>query len=150
MKTDRDGVSRVVLLYREENFEAAVAAFRDALGIGDLGEPIAPPGMGLRIALSWDTGIELLAPCGEGLYAEALRAHLDKRGEGMFGIVYRVASLDAAEGRAAAAGYAPLGERIDCFASSEAWRERFDVLLERNLPLVAGTQVTLIEMEAKA
>ena len=60
------------------------------------------PGMGsanilYRLA---NTYVELLGPSGEGVNGDMLRAHLDEKGEGMFGVVFgtddaaaRIASL---------------------------------------------------------
>ena len=92
-REDRTGLSRVVLLYAEENFDTALATFRETLGITDFDEPFTPPDMGLRVTVSWQTGIELIAPHGAEGYADNMRAHLARKGEGVFGIVYDVPDL---------------------------------------------------------
>jgi len=142
----RTGISRVVMLYREENFDAALATFTQTLGITDFETPLDLHEMGLRVSVSWDSGLELIAPLGEGAYAAPMRAHLDAKGEGVFGLVYRVPDLEAAEARATANGHPPRG-RIDCFTANPDWRERFSYAMEAPLEPIAGIDVTLIQLD---
>lgn len=148
-RDDRSGLSRVVLLYSEENFDAAMASFRDTLGIGDFDEPFFPPDLGLRCVVSWKTGIELIAPHGAGGYAEHMRAHLAEKGEGFFGLVYEVPDLEAGEARAAAAGCAAVG-RLDCLHANPAWKALFSKAVEAPLASIAGVDVTLIQLDRVA
>ena len=143
----RTGLSRLLMLYREENFDAALETFRAALGVTDIDAPLVLAEMGLRIAVSWDTGLELVAPHGSGAYADAMRARLDEKGEGIFGVVYRVPDLDVGEARAAQAGYPREGERINCLAANPDWRSRFALAMEASLAPMAGVDVTLIQLE---
>jgi len=145
----RNGLYRVVLLYREENFDAALEAFRTSLGVTDFGKPYVPAGVGLRIAISWESGLELITPHGDEGYAGPIRQHLAAKGEGMFGLIYRVGDIGEAERRAAAAGYPRQGERIDCFEGNPTWRERFDRADEARLAPIAGIDVTLIQLDPK-
>lgn len=145
---NQNRVNRVLLQYREENFDRAVADISAALGIDDFEDFIAPV-FGLRIAISWDAGIELVTPHGDGAASEHFRQSLAQRGEGLTGFVFGVADLDAADRRAAAAGFAPVSDRIDCFTSNPGWRERFASATESVLPPVAGLEVTLIELKAR-
>lgn len=141
------GLSRVLMLYREENFDAALKTFRTALGVTDFDGPRVLAEMGLRIAVSWDTGLELVAPHGNGAYADAMRARLDEKGEGIFGAVYRVPDLDAGEARAGDAGHPREGERINCLAANPDWQSRFAYAMEASLAPLAGVNVTLIQLE---
>jgi hypothetical protein len=143
----RSGISRVVMLYREENFDRAVESFRATLGVTDFDGPIVLDKMGLRIAVSWDTGLELITPHGSGGFADHMRAHLDAKGEGVFGLVYRVPDLDAGEARAIAAGHPRQGDRINCFDANPEWRSRFLLALEAPIAPIAGIEVTLIQLD---
>lgn len=145
-RNDRSGLSRVVLLYREENFDAAMASFREALGIDDFDEPFFPVDLGLRCTVSWRTGIELIAPHGTEGYAEHMRAHLAEKGEGFFGLVYEVPDLEAGQARAAKAGYEARG-RLDCLHANPAWTALFSKAVEAPLTPIAGVDVTLIQLE---
>src|SRR6218665_2056002 len=140
----RTGLSRVVLLYREENFDAALATFRDTLGIDDFEEPFFPPDMGLRVSVSWAIGIELIAPHGSNGYAPHMRARLAEKGEGFLGLVYEVQDLEAGVARATTAGTEALG-RIDCLHANPAWKALFTKAIEAPLATVAGVNVTLIQ-----
>ncbi|MBF6333951.1 hypothetical protein [Nocardia transvalensis] len=60
---------------------------------------------GARAMVSWDAGLEFVAPYGDLAAADALRAVLAERGEGPFAIVVRVPSIDASSERAAALGW---------------------------------------------
>ncbi len=142
-------ISRIVMIYREENLDAATTAFASALGICDFEAPITPRGFGLRIVVSWNAGIELIAPHGEDGFSAQARAYLYQHGEGLFGLVYAVADLDAAEARAADAGYPRKSDRINCFSANLDWAQRFTLAMEAPLTPIAGVGVTLIQLEAK-
>jgi hypothetical protein len=148
-RDDRCGLSRVVLVYKEENFDAAMASFREALNIQDFDEPFLPPDLGLRCTVSWRTGIELIAPHGTDGYAAHMRAHLAEKGEGFFGLVYEVPDLEAGEARAAGAGYAALGQ-LDCLHANPSWKALFSKAVEAPLAPIAGVDVTLIQLDPVA
>lgn len=137
--------TRVILIYRPENLLAAKAEIERTLGVSDFEGPFEPPGFGLTVAISFGAGVELMAPYGEDGYAAMARDHLAQHGEGVFGLVFGVDDLAAAEARAAEAGYPRRGERLDCFVAQPAWRERFASMQEAVLGSVAGIEMTLIE-----
>lgn len=140
------GICRVVLLFREETFDAALENFRAALGVDDFEDPLTLADMGLRIAVSWETGLELITPHGSGEYAEQMRTHLRTKGEGVVDLVFRVFDLEEATTRAENAGYPARGERIDCLAANPAWRSRFSLATEAPLSPIEGLAVTLIQL----
>jgi catechol 2,3-dioxygenase-like lactoylglutathione lyase family enzyme len=80
-----------------------------------------------RLANSY---VELLAPAGEGPFADALRAHLDAQGEGPYALAFATADADACaatlRGRGIAAA-APLegGGRDTVSGAERAWRHVF-------------------------
>jgi hypothetical protein len=58
------------------------------------------PERGLHVLLAWDAGIEVVAPTAAGGGgATAVNAVLAERGEGVYAIVYNVASIDEARPR---------------------------------------------------
>jgi len=144
---NRNGLSRAILIYPLAGFAAARDGWAAALGITDF-ETLEPPGFGIRVAISWATGLELIAPLDEpGGFPEQVRRILAERGEGLFGLVWEVTDLAAAEERARAAGPAVGARRIDCLASHPDWRERFSLALESSLGEIHGVRVTLIQLE---
>ena len=140
-------ICRVVLLYKEENFEAALDAFRSALGVDDFEGPLALPEMGLKIAISWNSGLELITPHGQGSFAEQMRHQLASKGEGLVSLVFQVPELDSGVARAAAAGYPAFGPRIDCLGANPTWKSRFAFATEAPLTSVAGIDIALIHLE---
>jgi hypothetical protein len=143
----RSGISRVVLIYRPENLLAAMREFKNALDITDFEGPYTLPAIGLQVVMSWSAGIELISPLPDGTYSAAMWEVLQHRGEGMFNLVYRVRSLRKAEAHAAAHGYPRVGDHINALEVEDSWRDRFRMLREAALPPVAGTAVTLIQIE---
>lgn len=140
-------VCRVVLLYREENFEAALDAFRSALGVNDFEGPLALPEMGLKIAVSWSSKLELITPHGQGSYAEQMRHRLADKGEGLASLVFRVPELDSGIASAAAAGYPTLGTHIDCLEANPAWKSRFAFATEAPITPVGGIDIALMQFD---
>ena len=140
----RHHLARVVFLYREGNFDRAVADFTAALGI-DFGPVLHPAALGLRIAMSMAAGIEIVCPSGDEGYAPFMSAALDQRGEGFYGIVYRVPDLDEAVRSAGAAGWLEAGDRLDCFTANPAWGDTYVRMIEANMTPIAGINVTLLE-----
>ncbi|MBM3132881.1 MAG: VOC family protein, partial [Chloroflexi bacterium] len=52
--------------------------------------------MGIKVAMSWDAGIELVAPLpGRDSFVKGI---IDKRGEGLIGVVFEVDDVDQAKG----------------------------------------------------
>jgi Glyoxalase/Bleomycin resistance protein/Dioxygenase superfamily len=83
----------VVWCERGDNLEQARTYWERALGLSMI--DIALPERGLHVLLAWHAGIEIIAPDaagGEG--AAAVRAFLDERGEGVYAVVYNVASVE--------------------------------------------------------
>jgi hypothetical protein len=143
----RNGISRVVLIYRPENLQGAVNEFTEALNITDFEGPYDLEEIGVRVVISWTSGIELIAPLQSGSHSAAMWEVLKKRGEGMFNLVYRVRNLQKAAAHAAAHGYPRRGEYINALDVEQSWRDRFRLLKEAALADIAGTAVTLIQIE---
>lgn len=145
----RNGVQRVVMVYRPENFQSALEEFRNVLNITDFDGPHDLPALGLRVALSWDTGVEIITPMAQGPYVESMWEILKTKGEGIFNLVYQVDDLSRAEQRAALHGRPCVGGHLDALEVQSAWRERFRIALEAPLTPIAGVSVTLIQLESR-
>lgn len=136
-------LSRVVLAYYPENFEKAVADFSKAFGIEF--EIMEPEGFGLRVAMAFETGVEIITPLGDEGYASMTREKLDLKGEGIQQFLLEVPDLEQGVARAEAAGLDNENFRIDCFRANPAWRETYASLVEAPLPDLDNVTVTLIE-----
>jgi predicted enzyme related to lactoylglutathione lyase len=98
MEHEVDRVHHVVWCVRGENLERVRAYWEEALGLTMV--DIELPERGLHVLLAWDAGIEIVAPTDSGGGgATAVNAVLAQRGEGMYSVVYSVASIDAARPR---------------------------------------------------
>ena len=97
------GVNRVVMAVRD--LEAGRAYYEKLLGCtfhtADEEEAAV---FGVRILMSWDGGIELVAPI-EGTDNHVQKI-LDERGEGLIGVVWAVKDADASKAAAEELGHA--------------------------------------------
>jgi hypothetical protein len=88
----------VVWCVHGENLEGVRVYWEGALGLTMV--DIALPERGLHVLLAWNAGIEVVAPTAAGgPGATAVNAVLAERGEGVYAIVYNVASIDEARPR---------------------------------------------------
>jgi len=90
------GVNRVTIAVKD--LDKGIALYSRLLGatFHDQSTPAEP--YGLRCAISWDAGIELVAPLpGRSSFAEK---HIAKHGEGLMGVVFAVDDVDEARQRA--------------------------------------------------
>lgn len=138
-------VSRVLLAYRAENFDRAVHDLARALGIRF--EMLELAHIGLRIAMSLESGVEVVTAIGEAGHGPAIRAAIEAKGEGLQQFILAVPDLEAAAERAAREGWDSGGVRIDCFATHPGWRAVYSTMNEAPLPPIHGASVTLIELK---
>jgi hypothetical protein len=140
-------VSHVVYCLRPENLDGAVAFLSEALGATF--EDSSRPELGLRIMISLESGLELIAPAPDlGPVPERFTTFLDQRGEGVYGIVYGVRDLDEV---AAKADHFGIGvTHRGSFADAPPWQGRFDVFDEAHLEPLHGMHITLGRIEPRA
>jgi hypothetical protein len=135
-----DRVSHVVLRFEPDHLDD-VKGFFEALGVTTF-ELVDDPELGLRVWVSFEAGVELIAPAYAGGRAyDAVRAELDRHGEGFHSLVFGVADLDAAAAAAASVGV-PVTRRSS-FTGSARWAERFRRLDEAMLEPLHGVPVVL-------
>src|SRR5690606_24107721 len=90
MKKFFDHVDHVAWICHAENLEANVSKL-SALCRVDFGEPSVRDDIGLTIYLSWEAGLEIVAPHPQRTpYNGLLHDRLAQRGEGMWGVVFGV------------------------------------------------------------
>jgi hypothetical protein len=142
-------VDHVVWCVRRESLPELERYWTDALQV-----PLASfqiNDLGIRVLMSWDAGVEIIAPAEEpGSFTAALNDFLNAKGEGVFSTVYEVDDLNAAVQQAKAAGAEvtfedvieadTLAERLGWPSGRQSYRLRQAVLVER-----FGTTVCLQE-----
>jgi methylmalonyl-CoA/ethylmalonyl-CoA epimerase len=100
----------------------------------------APPGLGIRVLINWEAGVEIICPEGEGgTVGPKAREFLERHGEGVYAVVVDVEDLDRATADVRSAG-ADLTDSEDIVfgEGADALRVRqmmFDELLGMRLTL---------------
>jgi catechol 2,3-dioxygenase-like lactoylglutathione lyase family enzyme len=98
-----DRIHHVVWCVAADSLEAVRHYWERALGLSMV--DIDLPERGLHVLLAWDAGIEIVAPTyAHGGGADAVRAVLAEQGEGVYTVVYSVASIEESGARLAAEG----------------------------------------------
>jgi hypothetical protein len=99
-------VDHVAGLVRRENFDAVIARMSEVFGTRFHG-PFDRPAMRARVAMSLDTGIELLSPADDDPDSPFNRL-LAERGEHWMSVVMGVRDMDATCDHLARLGYKPM------------------------------------------
>jgi len=102
MSQAANGVHHVAWCVRPESIER-VRALWSALGVTL--DDLDLPDLGLHVMISWDAGVEIMSPIyDDGTLVASARRFLDERGEGVYSVVFNVASIDGAKAQVAAQG----------------------------------------------
>jgi len=99
-------IDHVAGLVRPEHFASTIDRMSDVLGTSFYG-PIDRPAAGLRVAMSLETGIELITPLSDDP-ANPLMQLLEQRGPHWMSLVFGVSDLDATCDHLAKLGYTPM------------------------------------------
>lgn len=120
-------IDHVVILVRQENALSYADRLSTVLGIA-FEEPFVTGSKGTLVIVSWDAGIEIIAPTRpEGPHWERLQ----RFGEGCVSILFGVADLDDGMARATANGATVAYEAT--LSGEEAWLKRFSRFREASL-----------------
>ncbi|WP_072807465.1 hypothetical protein [Rhodococcoides yunnanense] len=108
MKQNVNHVDHVVWVAHLDS-QAAHADKLGALAGQSLEGPFDRTDLGVRIYMSWETGLEILSPLPnyDSDFNRMLVAALAERGEGVLAVVFGVPDLEEARERARLAGYSP-------------------------------------------
>jgi predicted enzyme related to lactoylglutathione lyase len=140
----KNRVSHVVYCFRAENIDNAAEFLTDVLGAKF--EDSSRPELGLRILISLENGLELIAPSPDtGVVGERFVRFLEEHGEGVYNIVYGVEDLDVTTERAERFGVGVTHR--SSFAHLPPWQGRFEVLDEAHLEPYLGMKITLGRIE---
>ena len=126
-KRNVNRIDHVVGLVRPENFAEAVSRMSIALQAAFYG-PYNREDLGIRVAVSWDAGVELLTPL-EGEKGEPYRALLEQRGEHWMSVLFGVREVEETKARMTGFGHSPTAE-FTGLSGAEPWLERFTRLDE--------------------
>lgn len=131
MRQSIQRVDHVAIIVKEENARRYADRLTAILGIR-FEDPLVNDEHGLLMIVSWDAGLEIIAPTREqGGYWDRLQRY----GEGSAAIVFGVADLDEAVGRARANGASvPFEARLN---GTEPWAARFSSFREARLSELA-------------
>jgi len=143
-KTNR--INHLAFAIRPENFDVAIEHFSLVFGTAFYG-PVDRADQGVRVAISWDAGIELQTPLDEANDSPVARS-LRERGEGLVGFVFRVRDLESTLDRLGAYGYSPVA-KVDGLAGGAPWYDRFTVLEEAFFTDFFGTTFALAQVEER-
>lgn len=84
-----------------ENMDAAKTLWQDRLQTELLDFPL--PDLGIRVLISWEAGVEIISPLGEGSVGRQAREFLETRGEGVYATLFEVDDLEEAVAQAESA-----------------------------------------------
>lgn len=120
MNQNINHVDHIVWVSHLENLEANVAKL-EALTRVKLHGPFDRTDQGMRVCVSFEGGVEILAPLDgyDTVMSRHCRAWLEKSGEGMFAVVFGVRDIMEAREHAARLGYTP-GPLLEC-VGGEPW-----------------------------
>lgn len=144
MKQFLNHVDHVAWICQPENLEPTVKSLSLLCDI-DFGEPAVREDLGLTIYLSWESGLEVVAPHANLTpYNKLLHERLNTRGEGMWGIVFGVENLEDARERASSLGYTPspvVGE-----SPFSPWASKVTSVRESRATEILGTWIIFGEI----
>ena len=155
-------IDHFVWVVRPENIKAYVEKLSALFDVQfDFRDGPANDGSPVQTYVSWDAGLELIAPfahpdarpIAEHAVAREISAHLEEHGEGPFGIVMRVENVAAEVERLRELGYdvssvAPhLGSKDDRTRVLRAWTDRLLYLEEAFVDDFLKTKLIIGEFE---
>ena len=113
MSESSQRVHHVVWCVRPESLERVRRFWQEGVGVAL--HDLDLPELGIHVLISWEAGLEIMAPVREtGLVVDAARAFLAEHGEGVFCVVFDVASVaDVAARLRAQGGRVVFEETID-------------------------------------
>jgi catechol 2,3-dioxygenase-like lactoylglutathione lyase family enzyme len=145
-----NGVNRIIVAVRD--LEKAKSYYADLLGATFHEAHWTGKAFGIQVAISWNAGIELVAPIPGKENECFLTPLLDQRGEGVFNVVFNVGDADEALARAEAANIRKINA-VDY--TQDEIDEHLDGLFTRykeyflNTGEQCGYSITLAQLEAK-
>ena len=129
-------VDHVVWLVQPQNLEAYVEKF-SKLFRTQFDGPQLRPAFGVKFWVSWEAGLEILAPWGDNDSAKMWTQRLKDRGEGVFSVVFGVRDLEEASEHARQLGY-PVSP-VFSLSGDEPWKHKMESFQEVVIGDMLGT-----------
>lgn len=143
MKKFTNHVDHVAYISRPENLDANVAQLEKLSGAKLT--RFARKDMGFTMCISWEAGLEVVAPMAEPTeFNKLLHDWLATRGEGVMSVVFGVRDLDKHKARLEAQGFA-VGPLMDDHPDSP-WHQKL-VLWERMAGVVMNSGFILADID---
>src|SRR5882762_1683696 len=128
MSQNVNHVDHVVWITQLSNQEARVRDLSKMFKAEFLG-PREFPDMGMSICVSWESGLEVVAPLDQNTpQANQLRKRLDERGEGFLAVVFGVPDIVAAREHVLKLGYTPTD--VIEYKDQKPWSDKLDTFKE--------------------
>jgi hypothetical protein len=139
-----DHVDHVVWVCHEANIRECAAQLGALCGVQVEG-PWMRSDVGMSICLSWEAGLEIVAPHAETTAVnQMLHDHLAAHGEGMFAIVFGVNDIAVARDRARALGRTT----VDMSEGEDSpWADKHDSIIECLAGSFLNTRIIFGEIE---
>lgn len=117
-------IDHVAWMCRPENHDAYVEKLSKLLDVTFEADD-GGPDFGLRITWSWSAGLEVLSPCGDRSIPHCQMGwdFLEKKGEGLFAMVFGVKDVEKTIEHARSLGYEPSG-LLSLPPTDKPWRKR--------------------------
>lgn len=117
-------IDHVAWMVRPENHDASVEKLSKLFGITFEADD-GGPDFGLRITWSWSAGLEVLSPCGDRAIPHCQMGwdFLERKGEGLFAMVFGVKDVQATIDHAKTLGYEP-SPLLSLPPTDKDWRKR--------------------------
>ena len=148
MSQFRNRVDHVTWACHFRNLAPAARELSQLCGV-NLQGPHYDSNLGIVICLSCEAGLEIIAPLegSDTAFNTPLRKHLEKRGEGLYAVIFGVPNLEEACERARKHGYTP-GDLL-LMSGNPPWAEKILDAKESHVATVLNTPILLGELHYK-
>lgn len=143
------GVNRVYLVVRD--FEKTLALYSKLLG-ATFHDAQVEDLFGVRAAISWDAGIEVISPLpgSTNPMAQGMEQYLERHGEGIYGVAFSVKDADEARDQALELGMTPIPLEFNQEQIKQHFQGRFKLFKEYILnPEGTFGDVVVAQLEPK-
>lgn len=142
MKQIKNRIDHVAWMCRPENHDAYVKKLSDLLEVTFEANDGGPE-FGLRLSWSWSAGLEVLSPAGnEKPHSKMCWDFLEKKGEGLFAVVFGVDDVQKSIDRAKSLGYTP-SPLLYLPETTKPWRKRVEECTESVLDVFLGENLAI-------
>ena len=136
-------IDHIAWVVHTDNQEAYVEKLEKLFGIRFEG-PLIRDEFGIRLWMSWESGLEIISPWGTGEHAKMWADRLAERGEGIHAMVFGVPNIEESSDHARQLGYG-VSPTIG-FAGSEPWKHKLETFKEAVVGDFMGTMVCFGEI----